>query len=86
MVQICPTDTRLHNNIHILLVELDDLVHVRKVYAYASEGSTDVSLNRAASGEWDDGDLPLVADAGNTTDMFGAAWICHRNWEGIDVY
>ena len=86
MVQIRPADTRLHNNVHILLVKLHDAVHVRKVYAYASKGSADVSLNRATSGERDDRNLPLVADAGNTTDMFGTSRIGHSNWESIDVY
>jgi hypothetical protein len=80
MVQIRPADTRLHNNVHILLVELDDAVHKCKVYADTSEGSADVSLNRATSGKRNDGNLPLVADVGNTTDMFGTSRIGHSDW------
>lgn len=79
MVQIRPADTRLHNNVHILLIELDDFVHESKVYAHASKWSADVSLNRAASGKRDDGNLPLVADASNTIDMFGTSRIGHSD-------
>lgn len=42
-IQVLPSDRWLHHDVHILLVELDNLVHVGEIDADASERGGEVS-------------------------------------------
>ena len=49
LVQILPPNARLNNNVHIILVELHDLVHEGKINTDASERRREVSFQTGSS-------------------------------------
>lgn len=80
LIEVRPTNARLHYDVHVILVELHDLVHVCKINAYAAKGRCDVTLDTAATAEGDNGYPPLVADASDSTDLLRASGVSHSNW------
>lgn len=63
LVEILPADARLDHNIHIVLVELDDLVHERKVDTDAAVRRREIPFQARTPRVGDDGYPIFVADA-----------------------
>jgi hypothetical protein len=71
LIQILPADARLDDDVHVVLVELDNLVHVGKVDAYAAERGREVPLEARAARVRDDWHAVLVADLGDSRHLLG---------------
>lgn len=85
VVEILPPNAGLNHNIHIVPVELNNLIHVGKINTDAPKGRRKVPLERAAARVPNDGNAVLVADPGNCADFFCASRIRHGHWQGIWV-
>lgn len=84
-VQILPTNARLYYNVHVVLVELDDLVHVGEVNTNAPVRRREVALEAGSSGVRNDGHPVFVAYPSNDGHLLGGSWVRNRNRETIWV-
>ena len=71
LIQILPPNTRLDNDIHVLLVELDYAVHIGVIDADAAEGGGEVTLEARAARVPNGGHTVLVAHA-----QYGGHLLC----------
>lgn len=85
-IQILPPNTGLHNDVHVGLVDLDDVVHVGKVDANTPVRGGEVALETGASGIGDDGDSVTMADPNDGGNLLGVLRIRHSYWELVGVH
>lgn len=71
-VQHLPPYSRLHHDVHILLVQLEDLVHVRKVNADPAARGSEVAFQARSPAVSRHGDAPRVADLHDLAHLFRA--------------
>lgn len=76
-IQISPSDAGLHNHVHVVLVNLDNVVHVGKVDANASIRSREVTLETGASRVSNDRNTVAVTDSDNGGNLLSVSRICH---------
>jgi hypothetical protein len=75
----------LNDNIHIVLVELNDLVHVSEINADASIWSREIALQRRAARKRNNGDLVLVTDLCDLGNFRGRLWVGHCYWQTVNI-
>lgn len=85
-VQILPPNTGLHDDIHVGLVDLNDVVHEGKIDADAAIRGREVALETGASRVRDDWDAVAVTDSHDGGNLLGVLRICHGYWELVGVY
>lgn len=85
LVQVLPADARLHNDVHVVSVELDNLVHKCKVDADAAVRGGKVALQARPTRVRNNGDLVLVAYPGQDGHVPSRPRIRHSNRKAIRI-
>lgn len=80
-----PSNTGLHNHVHVSLVDLNDAVHVGEVDADTPIRGREVALETGASRVGDDGDTVTVTDSDNGGNLISGSRISHSHRELIGV-
>lgn len=81
--EVFPTDSGLDDNVEIIGVEGDNLVHAVEIDADAASGWSKVAFERGAAGEGSDGETAEMADFDNLRDFGGAGGIDDEEWNWI---
>ena len=85
LVQVLPTDARLHDDVHIVLVELDDLIHVREIDADSTKRRREVPLQTGTPRIRDDGNSISVAYARDGRYLLRGFWVRNGDRETLGV-
>jgi hypothetical protein len=85
VIQIHPGNRRLDDDIHVLFVELQDLVHEGEIDGHTSVRSGEVAFETGAPGIGDDGYSILVADLGDLRDFGRGLGIGYCDGETVNV-
>lgn len=75
VIQGLPAHGGLDDNIQVLLVQLDDLVHSAEIDRHTISGGGEVALETGTAAVSNDGDLPLVAHLHDLRDLLGGAGV-----------
>lgn len=84
-VQILPPNARLHHNVHVLLVEFNNVVHVGKVNADSSVRGREVPLEAGTTRIWDNGHAVLMADTRNDGHLLRRSRVRHGHGQPIQI-